>query len=319
MGFRPDLDLSGFIDDYRPWFGGKSLAGTHYVKTEAPEIDITDFEPIPEAVMRQPVSPPPRDEPWKVGNGPETASSDRGLISAKRSFSWDVNGYYRLLGVPWPYVNATKGQLSKAYIAADGNKSHRKTYYLKQLLNAQTRRLYDDMPLGEPYLDDHYVQDALKAKAAAEAGKRTAAGVFTEADQVMDEWGLKMVDEDDAAAIDSAKKDEHSKPRSPDFDPIEWTFAYWLWRSNEISRTGRLAQWQSSVVASLSEAGAKVRFAVGFLGRQPHEYLIGKDGSTWIVYVNERLDPALYEQTAVRAAGALLHDMSTTARQLNPN
>lgn len=317
MGFRPDLDLSGFIDDYRPWFGGKSLAGVSYVKTEAPERDINDFEPIPEAVLHRPV-PRSVEEPLKVGNGPETATSVQDMVSAKPWFSWDVNGYYRLLGVPFPYVHATKGMLSKAYIAVDGQKSARKTYCLKQLLNPKIRAEYDAMPLGDVYLNDDYVQDAMKAAAAREAGKRTAAGTFTEAQAVMDEWGYKLVDESPSTDLDTVDADEDRDPRSPGFDPTEWTYAYWLWRSSR-SDVERLAQWQSSVVTALSVLGARVRFAVGFLGRQPHNHLIGKAGDVWVVYVNDKLSPEYYPDASRLAARALLHDMSPTSTTHHPH
>jgi hypothetical protein len=65
-------------------------------------------------------------------------------------FVWDVNGYYRELGVP---TNASKAEIRRAYLALNGHASDRLTYIVKQLLDPEIRREYDLTPSGQKFYD----------------------------------------------------------------------------------------------------------------------------------------------------------------------
>lgn len=316
MGARPDLDLSDIMPAYREFlFGeGTSTAGINHIRA-TPEGDswepkpVGDEEAIPGylyegAIQRDPL------KPWRIGNGPGSCSTSQEVVSARPAFAWDVNGWYRTIGVPFPYVDATSGVLSKSYVASGGQESARATYYLKRLLNKAVRGLYDTYPLGEVFLDDEYVQDELKAKAAAEASRRSREGSYTRPETVMDEWGYKIDPEstDVVDTVDNAVQDGGSQEERP-FEPIEWVYSYWMWqtRRNHLPSTDALEQWQGHLVSALARGGHKVEIAVGVAGKSPHPYTVGFFDEHWVVFLHE--DQAPSAELAERAATALIDTM----------
>jgi hypothetical protein len=64
---------------------------------------------------------------------------------------WDVNGFYRRLGVP---TDATKSQIRQAYLDLDGSSSSALTKAVEVLTSKKTRPLYDSMPFGWFWPDD---------------------------------------------------------------------------------------------------------------------------------------------------------------------
>jgi hypothetical protein len=318
---RPDLDLSDILPSYREFLGGSSTADIKYVQPKAGD---DEFEtPYQEADLGWGTHAPRSlyadrlisEEPMLQGYGPETCSTSREVVSAKPAFAWDVNYYYRRLGIPFPYVNAVKGDLSRGYMAGDQH-DPLAMYALKQLLDPAVRAEYDAMRLGETYLNDIHVQTWLKARAAAEAGRRTAAmrsvgeDVLVEAKDVLDEWGYKMEPGNLPDSLDSqgslvededrTRQDEHSQ---------RWGYAYWNWRAKPWSgqRESRLEQWQSLLVRALSEDGRRVVLAVGEMGKAPHPYAVSKSGTQWVVYLHESMDPT--PEMAKMAASALMAAM----------
>jgi hypothetical protein len=314
VGFRDDLDLTDILSSYREHLGayGGSV-GVNFVdeKKRQPE---QEFDAIPKSLYarRQVVS----EEPERIGDGPMTCSTCTDVISARATFAWDVNGWYRTVGVRWPYADATSGMLSRAYIATGGQSSARATYYLKRLLDKPSRAAYDAMPLGEVFLDDQYVQDEMKAKAQAEASRRSQGGTFTNAVSVLDEWGYLLRDDakDDLDAESGLVQDEVA-PEADVFEPTEWTYAYWLWRSRgcgptRFGTTARLEQWQSLLVSALSVRKARVNLAVGLMGRQPQDYVVGRFDGHYVVFLNDAMEPT--QKMAVQAANLLIHKMLNT-------
>lgn len=82
-------------------------------------------------------------------------STDDRVAIPGTGFAWDVRGYYRTLGIPFPYVNASPADLSRAYMARDGQSSAWMTYCLKQLLKKTRRRRYDAAHLGSLFRDEY--------------------------------------------------------------------------------------------------------------------------------------------------------------------
>lgn len=309
---RPDLDLSDILPAYQEFITGRgtSTAGINRIRA-TPEGDrwepqeVGDEEAIPAYLYIEPPVDPLK--PRRVGYGPKTASTCQDLVSTRPTFSWDVNGWYRTLGVPWPYVDATSGVLSRAYVASGGQESARATYYLKRLLNKAVRGLYDTHPLGQLFLDDEYVQQELLARAAAEASRRSARGNYTKPEAVMDEWGYQTLPEDEGVVdtIDSSVQDV-TAPEEPPFEPIEWMYSYWLWQTSRqhLTSTSRLEQWQTLLVSALAAGGHRVEIAVGLAGKSPHPYTIGWFDECWVVFLNEVEDPT--KDLAERASTALI-------------
>lgn len=319
MGTRPDLDLSDILPAYQTFITGHgtSTAGVNRIHA-TPEgdkwmpMEVGDEGRIPhhlfgESTRRDPL------KPWRIGNGPPVCSTSQVLVSARPSFAWDVNGWYAKVGVPFPYVNATSGVLSRSYVATGGQASPQATYYLKRLLDKAVRGLYDTYPLGVQFLDDDYVQEALKRKAAEEAARRSRDGSYTKAETVMDEWGYK-VDEIVEDGLDTDKPDvlnDLAPVEDSRFDPIEWVYSYWLWQttlSMEPS-TQELEEWQRLLVSVLAQRGERVEIAVGRSGKSPHPYTVGRFDGYWVVFLHEDEEPT--KDLATRAADALLEQIST--------
>lgn len=320
MAQRPDLDLSEIIPAYRNWLGDhESTAGINFVKSTVREEETYEetslgwgrtYAHLQEGYAVRPSAPSDDDlDAYRVGNGPAECSTSRDLVLDRPVFAWDVNGYYRLLGIPFPYVNATSGVLSRSYVASGGQEDPRATYYLKQLLHKGIRAEYDAMLLGEEYLNDTYVQDAIKARAAVEASRRTAAGVYTKADDVLDDWGLKIIPDGDTPGVDSAPVPRQDELAAEKFDPIEWVYSYWTWRAPVLVDLARLERWQAFLVSALSEAGHRVALTVGVMGHQPQNYAIGHHDQRWIVYLNSKVEPT--REMAVNAAAALISDINS--------
>lgn len=314
MGARPDLDLSDILPAYQQFITGRgtSTAGVNRIRA-TPEGDV--WEPqevgdegaIPDHLYVQWFD---SDDPRRVGNGPRTCSTSQEVAQHGLPFAWDVNGWYRSIGVPFPYINATQGVLSRSYVASGGQNSHRATYYLRRLLDRDVRPLYDAMPLGHQFLDDDFVQEALKAKAAAEAARRSKDGFYTKPEAVMDEWGYKIEENDETGVDNQVKKVlDRVAPEEDSFEPIEWVYAYWLWQTRKyIADAAPLEQWQGLLVSALAQRQQRVQIAVGRSGKSEHPYTVGKFDGVWVVFLHEDQDPT--EDLAARAADALIDLMS---------
>lgn len=296
-GFRPPLDLSDILGKYEA-FGGTSTAG-------APRIDEAKpwYEQTPGAIEREAEQRRRAEEqansPMVMGFGPLTASTCRDLVPFPLH-CWDVLGYYRTLGVHW---KATRKELMVAYQAFGNMPTAYQTHVFKQLLNPAKRRAYDSTPLGQLFLDDDYVQDWLKQKAAAEAARRSRAGTPTTAREVVEEE-YKFVPEEPKEAIDTTESDGPDSASSA----TPFLYAWFTWRSKK-EETDVLAEWQSLIVKAVAEQGAVLNVAVGFVGKQPHRYLVGRVGKTQVAFLNDRECPT--EALASAAALALINDMKT--------
>lgn len=318
MGFREALDLSHIVRKYEA-FGGTSTAGINYVdgKAEQPE---SSFEPIPERLYRPAGLPGNGLEPALAGSGPKTCSTSRTMALGGPEFAWDPNRYYRDLGVPWPYVHATRKDLRLAFFEANGLNSRRLTYCLKQLLDPEVRAEYDAMPLGEQYLNDEYVQEALKRRVAEEASRRSGKGDYTTAEQVLDEMGYKIVP--DAGA--DATREEETSPDVIDTDHLkrldededdqsgktvgtDWEYSFYLWRTTRW-QSDLLAEWQAALITELSEREISQTLTVGLMGKQPHRYAVADVDGDWVVFLNheEQVSPDL-----VSSAATALHNEIT--------
>lgn len=298
--FRGDLDLSEFISHYQPFMTGSEKV--MYTGLDAFE-DMSNFEPIPGA-LREEHDAFTMADPILTKVGPLTCSTSREMAPYRRSFSWDVNGYYRALGVPWPYTDASSGTISKCYIAADGQSSPMKTYFLKQLLNKGIRAEYDASQLGQPYLNDVFIQRLLKQRAKLLAEKRSAAGKLTTEKEVLAEWDMNFIEGQTDEAIDTTSSGAQDRPSPEDYLlASRWKYSYWRWRSHK-GTLDQLADWQSLLIAALSEAGARIDLAIGYLGKQPHPYVTGFFDGQQVLFIHEDLVPN--EEIAASAAKALL-------------
>lgn len=223
---------------------------------------------------------PMTTDPFLSGTGPAECSSSTAL-SVVPAFIFDVNGYYRELGVP---TNATRAQLRLAYHDRDGQSSERLTYVLKQLLDPAVRRAYDECVLGQIYIDK-YVEAAMRRKAQAEAQRRldehrargfvVNEGVEKETLQrVFKDMGVDVSFEDVQTgsdtpedAVDGPSVTDNDDPADPAKE-IPFSYSYYLWRCRVTGKhhIDALARWQELLVSAMSKRGVRRRFAVGLLG-----------------------------------------------------
>jgi hypothetical protein len=250
-------------------------------------------------LWRQPAPARSADDPVLMGSGPPECSSCTAL-SVVPGVIWDVNGYYRELGVG---VRANRKQLRIAYQAKDGQSSARLTYVFRQLLQPDVRFAYDCTPLGELFMD-RYVQEMLDRKMKTQKSNRMA----NLADLGVN---LDMIDEEAIERDIWAEMGIETEPKNPTEDtpsetvddralegkdvprPAKFEWSYYLWSTRLVedpSSLGRLAEWQRLLVNALSREGVNLRFAVGYHGK-PHPWLQAQIGYRTVFLLNVLKEP----------------------------
>lgn len=247
------------------------------------------------------------ERPWRVGDGPVLFSTCVDLVPLghyEPPWSWDVEGYYRELGVGW---RAGKDELRRAYLALDGSSSPRLTYVLAQLLDPETRRRYDRTPPDERF-EDTYLAEHRQAQEQADYSEFMFAGWvlrtrhgqvgLTDAKlaSVVGEqmgWGPDDVRLHGPQAVDSKDACEHHGEAPP---PAEYPYGYYRWRSDSDDER-LLALWQRLLVSAASERGLHARLAVGIKGETPHPWVHATVGRVDVLLVDEHHWPDRHDAT----------------------
>lgn len=236
---------------------------------------------------------PMLDVPMLVGAGPLECTSETAL-AVSPEVVWDANGYYRALGFRWWAYQGwlTRKQLRLAFQRVGGSNDPWLRSAMTILLNDKDRRIYDNLKLGELFLDVT-VQDEYKRRAQREALRRRGQHQGRDTrDEVLEEWGLhaKPAGDQPEGESDEAPEEEPA-PELSEPDDIPWRWTYYRWRTF-CDDTERLARWQELLVAALAEVGTKLRFGVGFVGRQPHQFSTGvMNGRIRVFFLNDRIEP----------------------------
>lgn len=300
MPFRPPLDVSGYIDAL-----GDSRALGGRIKP-----------PPPELVAQQQERQRQWDNtPHKVGYGPAYASSCT-TLAVSPEIIWDVNGYYRMLGFSAPYKGITKADLRLAYHAQGGEDSVMLTRVFQLLIDSEKRHAYNCAPFGEQFLDE-VQQQLLKDEAYREAARRSRdEGHTVSKDQVLDDWGLVFIPDEDPGAEDvGAIGHDLVDPFEDDFQL--WAWGYYQWGSH-CTATARLAQWQGFLAAELSRQGVHMRFAVGFSGRRrtDSEWVTAVIGPHLAFFIREDVEPT-DGHAAAAVASVLAEHTDENVRKAN--
>lgn len=275
----------------------------------------------------QPRYQPVDDRPLLMGSGPAECSSCTQL-SVVPLIIWDVNGYYRELGVD---PRATRRQLREAYQAKDGQSSPRLTYILKQLIDPAIRYAYDCTPLGEVFID-RYVNEMVNRRIVDRVSERMQnlrdAGVdlrsideddlkaALEAD-VVAEMGLGVEDEPDGDTPDETV-DGALPEGQDDASPAKFEYSYYLWRARprqDLCPTDLMVQWQRFLVSALAREGVTLRFAVGLHG-DPHRWVQAEVGYRTVFFLNFQEEPT--EALASDVARRVRLDREKEWQQQNP-
>lgn len=227
---------------------------------------------------------------------PVTFSTSVALAN-RLHWSWDTNGYYRELGVPF---DATKQQIKWAYRKKRGWRSPRLTYIMKQLLDPQIRALYDATPLGQVFRDA-YVEEAIRRATIEYASKLRAAGLADEADHLVEQYEAESPFSEFDSEVDSG---EYARQTYRGTD--DWPWAFYLWQSN-CRNTERLKAWQEQLISAFAERKEVRDIAVGYLGSSLNQPLdIRQIGYRLVIFLNEELQPdeALAQTAASRVSGS---------------
>ncbi len=226
------------------------------------------------------------NEPRLAEHGISPWSSTCAALEPWPTFRWDVNGYYRALGVS---PTATTVEIKDAYLALDGQSSPRLTYIVKQLLNPEVRAMYDSCQLGEVFFDQELAALAEKA-AVEEAAEALRNGTATEDD-------LEPIDFD-AALNAPAHILDKSPTRVQDVGPTANPWGHYLWRTQHQGHEP-LGRWRENLSSVLWERGAAIKLAVGYVGGED-PWAIHRDGDVVVAFIRSGVEPtpALAEAVA---------------------
>lgn len=259
------------------------------------------------------------------GSGPLVASSSRAL-ARRPLIIWDVNCYYRDLGIRFPY-RPTRSEIRQAWFAKDPGarygrpRNARLIFVFRQLLDDRVRDAYDNCPHGEVFLDD-YVRALIRRKAVEEAHRRARLAGFNVVDDaelvadfersVYSEMGFD-VDHEEEDDTPSEALDATPPPAQDVARPATFGFAYFVWRIHAIGLSDQpLSEWQSMVGSALAERSITTRFAVGLHHRMPQSYLILTVGDILVFLLHQEQTPTPF--LARSAVAQWLGDFSRSLR-----
>lgn len=256
--------------------------------------------------------------PTRLGDGPVTWSCSR-TLAVRRPVVYDVNGYYRELGVKH---DANRRELREAYQAQDGQSSPRLTYVLRQLLDPVVREAYDRSPLGRPFLDD-YVEDTVKRQAAREAQKRTSqTGSFTSAEQVLGDWGYILLDDDgDGEPLDTVASVRQDQGSQAVATTPRWGYASYAWQTTSYLRDeATLVAWQAALTRVADARGlSQPNLAIGTTAMSEVCIMLDEYHGQHVAFFPEEAEPS--DQIAGEALDAFhaLLDSPTHSPTVDPN
>lgn len=215
--------------------------------------------------------------PTRLGRGPLAWSTSTVLVVPER-VCWDVNGYYRELGVHW---EATRRELMRAYRAKEGQRSPRLTYVFKQLLNPKIRKAYDRMSKDQVFLDA-YTDEKLKRRAHQESGRRAAEGQLISPEQVLDEWGYAVLGDDEVDSVIPIGKDQINPGTEP------WEYSYYAWKtSSYLPDEGRLRRWQELLSTAATRYGERPRMIIGATALSDQPFMLENVNGSTVVFFSE--------------------------------
>lgn len=247
--FRQDLDVSSFI-------GKLGEHGRH----------------LRSAVIRTENADPNALE--RAGEGPLFCSTSTALIPHP-AVIWDVNRYYRMLGIGFPY-RVSGREIQRAATEAKVWDNPRATYGLKVLLGKfgdWERFSYDSHFLGEEYIDP-FVGEQYKALAHDASAKLAAEGIQMSPEEIAEELGFGAFD--DKKALELRKAAAEARLSEVSGSPFPWSFVL----QGQVAHVDldALSVWQTELItannALAREEGHRglEGLAVGISGVQDGEW-----------------------------------------------
>lgn len=172
-------------------------------------------------------------EPHETGTGVPWCSTSTELVRVPE-IVWDVNGYYRALGVP---TSASRKDIRRAYQRLSGQDDWWLTMAVSVLLGSERIR-YDAMPLGQLYLDE-----ALRLA-----------------------WVRKQLQDREGSLV--IERRERVEIEAPGWGWWSWQAPV----PDEGGPT--MEEWRSLVVRELAERRVAIRLAVGWHAKGSHRAVV---------------------------------------------
>lgn len=233
------------------------------------------------------------DSPIVYGEGPVDFTTCTDVARVYPPYHvWDVEGYYRALGVSHL---ATRRDLRRRFLEIDGHSSERLTWIVKTLLDQAQRHEYDMLPLGARWIEDPWVQDDIKKKAAVEAQKRRMMGWESSAEAVLNEWGFKQVEDEfgPEGLNTNNNKEALREQQLAEQDGVindAWCYSYFMWRTT--NTTAPMQQWQEMLLAAASRSKYVGKMAIGLLGKAENAFAIENIHGHTVVFISDGHEPS---------------------------
>ena len=245
------------------------------------------------------------DKPFLVGFGPAEFSTSLALEHFP-SIIWDVNGYYRDLGV---HPKASRKELRQAYQALDGHSSNRLTMIMNILLDPKRRLLYDLAPFGSMYVDPE-VDELLRLQAVRAAAEARARG-----EELNDEEAQARYESMSQSAEEMQDEMIRQMQRGMQEQIGGWSYYLWRTKQRDMFQLRRLAVWRALLAKWLNEYhdGPPYTLGVGFF-EGDQEAAIAVVGYRVVIFLNVKSEPS--DVVACMAVVELLRHQQTEQPQL---
>jgi hypothetical protein len=243
--------------------------------------------------------------PRLLGAGPATCSTCVEVVRPFRMI-WDVNCYYKHLGVP---VDATKQELKRAYQRRNGQSSARLTFVLKQLLDPEVRAAYDATQPGSTFWDAEIEmwmkneRDRQATEIMVEAGRRGIRIDLDEAIRVVENEVSSDLWENLGDELDAASPRVQYRPPTSG-----WNFSFYLWKTDE-GDVIKLRRWQELLVRELARRKESLQLAVGLHGDPSVPCIVALVGYRVVAFLSAYEQPS--EQIAIDAAHRVVKSKET--------
>lgn len=210
------------------------------------------------------------DGAYRAAYGELDMSMSTGLAVIPKII-WDVNGYYRSLGIERPYM-PTRKMLRQGYQQAGGPDNERLTYYLKQLLDNQVRSEYDAMPLGSRYRDKYEIEQDMRRLSDV----------------------AKEMSEEEGRIVTVENLVDMYRPL-PALEPLGvtdlWNWGFYALKSRKYN-TEDLSEWQKMLTRSFTKFNVAPTISLGYIGGTPKEYVIVRHDERDVIFLNENTKPS---------------------------
>lgn len=221
------------------------------------------------------------NDPQVAAYGPFEWSSSL-TIEPYRPFVWDVNCYYRDLGVP---TDATRREIREAYQRLGGQDDERLTYIVKVLLDPEQRAIYDAIQPGD-FLFDQYLRAVVQQRVLDDSFE------WTEPTEAEIEEHLRTLKEDldrrMNRPVSEGPVDKDALSRETPLHRSAW--GYYVWKMGG-DHQHRMARWRCALALAMRDQGAVVNLRVGIARGLDAPWVILPIGHRPVAFLGEGEQP----------------------------